>query len=178
MLLHRAPGGTPQLWARLSGNTARAEALRRHLSSFGVVNIGDVSTTDVERKLQHTSHDAVVFRARTHRSDAVPFVRAAFEVFPDGALSYDPARGSLRAVLPAHAIATLDRDIASMYRLAAANGAMHTISLVVDQGRSVIHPHCTPRSALELGVKQAFDSRDVLNRLAAVSHANLAHADV
>jgi glycolate oxidase FAD binding subunit len=178
MLLHRAPGAAPVLWARVSGNAARAEALRTHLQGFDVAPLHVVEPAHVTDTLQCTPDDAIVFRARTHRSDAGPFVRAAFDAFPDGTILYDPARGSLRAVLPAMAIASLERDLATMYRLAAANGAMHPISVVVDQGRSVTSPHSTPRSALEAGVKRAFDPRDMLNRLAAVSHANLAHADV
>lgn len=178
MLLLRAPNAAPQLWARISGNSARADALLRKLRAYGVAEASEVAPATAEAALQHTPDDAVVFRARTHLSDAVPFVRAAFEAFPEGTLSFDPARGTVRAVLPARAASALNRDIATMYRLAAANGAMHTISLVVDQGRSVATPYSSPRSALETGVKRAFDARDVLNRLAAVTNTNLAHADV
>ncbi len=178
MLLHRAPGGAPQLLARISGNAARAQALQQQLRAFGVTDVTELPPADIARTLQHTPAEAIVFRARTHRSDAVPFVRAAFDAFPGGTLSYDPARGSLRAVLPSTALPSFERDLATMYRLAAANGAMHPISVVVDQGRTVVAPYGTPRAALEAGVKRAFDARDVLNPLAAVSHANPAPADV
>lgn len=178
MLLHRAPEGVPQLWGRISGNPARADALRKHLHAFGVTDTADHPVEHIDGPLHHTPEDAIVFRARTHRSDAVPFVRAAFEAFPHGTLAYDPARGSLRAVLPAAALGSLERDLTTMYRLAAAGGAMHTISVVVDQGRTVATPHSPPRTALEAGVKRALDPHDVLNRLAIVSPTNRVHADV
>jgi glycolate oxidase FAD binding subunit len=178
MLLHRAPDGVAQLWGRVSGNPARADALRRHLRAFGVADTVDLPVEQVDGPLHHTPHDAIVFRARTHRSDAVPFVRAAFETFPHGTLAYDPARGSMRAVLPATALDSLERDLATMQQLAAANGARHPISVVIDQGRSAVTPHGTPRTALDAGVKRALDPHDVLNRLATVSHTTLGHADV
>lgn len=177
MLLHREPGAAPQLVARISGNPARAAALRQHLRTFGVADLTERLPHEIDGTLRHTPADAIVFRARTHRSDAVPFVQAAFAAFPGGTVSYDPARGSLRVTLPSTAAASFERDLATMYRLAAANGAMHTITVVVDQGRTVAAPHSTPRTALEAGVKRAFDARDVLNPLAVVSHANLTHAD-
>lgn len=178
MLLHRAPDGVTQLWGRVSGNPARADALRQHLRAFGVVDAVDLPVERVDGPLHHTPHDAIVFRARTHRSDAVPFVRAAFEAFPHGTLTYDPARGSLRVVLPAAARDSFEHDLDTMHRLAAVNGAMHPISVVIDQGRSAAAPHCTPRTALEVGVKHALDPRDVLNRLAAISPTTLGHAHV
>jgi glycolate oxidase FAD binding subunit len=178
MLLHRAPDGVTQLWGRVSGNPARADALRRHLRAFGVADTDDLPVEQVDGPLHHTPHDAIVFRARTHRSDAVPFVRAAFEAFPHATLAYDPARGSLRVVLPAAARDSFEHDLDTMHRLAAVNGAMHPISVVIDQGRSAAAPHCTPRTALEVGVKHALDPRDVLNRLAAISPTTLGHANV
>ncbi len=178
MLLHWATGGVPQLLARISGNPARATALQQHLRTLGACDVEELPPADLARTLHQVPADAIVFRARTHRSDAVAFVRAAVDAFPHGTLSYDPARGSLRVVLPSTASGSLDRDLATMHRLAAANGATHPITVVVDQGRTVAAPRRTPRSMLETGLKRAFDARDVLNPLADVSHANLAHADV
>jgi glycolate oxidase FAD binding subunit len=178
MLLVSAPDTDPQLWARVCGNRARAAALRTQLLSYGIQAPREIPDEAVQRTLQHTPADAVVLRARTHRSDAVPFVRAARDAFPDGTLYYDPAHGSLRVVLPAACVSNLERDIATWYRLAAAGGAMHTISLVVDQGRTLSMPFSSPRTSLEAGVKRALDPRDLLNRLAPVSSPRLAHADV
>lgn len=178
LLLHRAPDAAPQLFARISGNAARARALEHKVREFGVRELRTVSTNTPPESLLHTPADAIVLRARTHRSDAVPFVRAAYDAFPHGALSYDPARGGLRAVLPAGAASSLERDIGTLYRLSAAYGAMHTISVVVDQGRSAALPFRSSQSALETGIKQALDPRDVLNRLAPMPSTSLAHADV
>lgn len=177
MLLRGAPGEAPQLWARLSGNPARAEALRRQVDALGASSLRDVPAHEVRETLLHTPDDAIVLRARTHRSDAVPFVRAARDAFPDGTWSYDPARGSLRMVLPAQAAAALDRDVATWYRLAASHGAMHTIAVVIDQGRTAGSLLVNPRTTLEEGVKRAFDPRDVLNPLAPVSRPARKYAD-
>lgn len=177
MLLVSKPHEAPQLLARVSGNTARAAALRTHLQGLGVSTPREIPAQVVEHTVRHTADDAVVLRARTYRSDAVPFVRAARDAFPEATLCYDPAYGSLRVVLPPRAAQSLERDIATWYRLAAANGAMHTISVVVDQGRTLTAPFATPRSPLESGIKAALDPHDVLNRLAPISTAHLALAD-
>ena len=118
-----------------------------------------------------------MLRARTHRSDAVPFVRAARDAFESATLSYDPAHGSLRLVMPGTGLATLERDMATWYRLAAARGAMHRMTVVVDQGRTWSAPYQSPRTPLEAGVKRAFDARDVLNRLAELRPSTRAHPD-
>lgn len=177
MLLVMPPHGKPRLLARLSGNPSRVEALLARLRAFGLDVPAEVTADELARDVRATSGDAVIVRARTYRSDAVPFVRAARDAFPDGTLSYDPAHGSLRLVLPATATVSLERDIATWYRLAAAHGARHTISLVVDQGHTVDTPFRTPRTSLESGIKQAFDPRDLLNRLSPVSQTRLVHAD-
>ncbi|WP_434479872.1 hypothetical protein [Gemmatimonas sp.] len=51
---------------------------------------------------------------------------------------------------------------------------MHTISVVVDQGRTVT----TPRLPLDEGIKRAFDARDILNPLAPLVPTSLAHPEV
>lgn len=166
MLLVCPPQERPQLWARLSGNRARAGALRAELLTFGVEALTDVPPDDVQRQLLDTPPAAIVLRARTHRSDAAPFVRAARDAFPDATLHYDPLHGSLRVVRPAATAVSLERDMSTWYRLAATGGAMHTISVVVDQGRSPDTPFRAPRSSLDEGLKRAFDPRDLLNRVA------------
>lgn len=177
MLLVSEPHAEPQLWARISGNVARAHALRAQFSSYGIATPQDMSPAAVQETLQHTPSEAVVIRARTYRSDAVPFLRAARDAFPEATLFYDPAHGSLRVLLPGRSAGTLERDIATWYRLAAGSGARHKISVVVDQGRTLTAPFSTPRTALDEGIKRALDPRDVLNPLAAVAMPRLAHAD-
>ncbi|WP_053334292.1 FAD-binding oxidoreductase [Gemmatimonas phototrophica] len=174
MLLRFAPDTAPQLWARVSGNAARAAALLQLVRSFGVEPPSVMAPSSVHESLRHTPANTVVLRARTHRSDAVPFVRAALDAFPLATLLYDPAHGSLRVIVPAHAAGAVERDIATWYRLAAAGGAMHTMSVVMDQGRHTT----TPRIPLDDGVKRALDPRDLLNRLAPVQATSLAHPDV
>jgi glycolate oxidase FAD binding subunit len=174
MLLRFAPHSEPQLWARVSGNPARAAALQQMLRTFGVDAPSIVAPSAVHETLRDTPANAVVLRARTQRSDAVPFVKAALDAFPHATLLYDPAHGSLRVIVPTQVAGAVERDIATWYRLAAAGGAMHTISVVTDQGRRTT----TPRIPLDEGVKRALDPRDVLNRLAPVQATTLAHPDV
>lgn len=174
MLLRCTPHEVPQLWARVSGNAARAAALEAQLASFGVADLQAVEPTVVRQTLHHTDSDSLVLRARTHRSDAVPFVLAAIDAFPHGTLLYDPAFGSLRVTVPFASAAAIDRDIASWYRLAAARGAMHTMSVVIDQGRTAT----SPRLPLDEGIKRAFDERHMLNPLAPIVPSSLAHPEV
>lgn len=174
MLLRCTPHEAPELWARVSGNAARAAALEAQLESCGVADVHPVAPAVVQQTLHHTDHDSVMLRARTHRSDAMPFVLAAIDAFPQGTLLYDPAFGSLRVTIPFASATAIDRDIASWYRLAAARGAMHTISVVVDQGRTVT----TPRLPLDESIKRAFDARDILNPLAPLVPSSLAHPEV
>lgn len=177
MLLVSPPGGAPQLWARLTGNTSRVRALHARLRALPVGDVRDAPDDETWRTLRTTPSEAIVLRARTHRSDAVPFVRAARDAFESATLSYDPAHGSLRLVMPGTGLATLERDMATWYRLAAARGAMHRMTVVVDQGRTWSAPYQSPRTPLEAGVKRAFDARDVLNRLAELLPSTRAHPD-
>jgi glycolate oxidase FAD binding subunit len=177
MLLVSSPGEEPRLWARLSGNTSRVRALQARLQALPVGDVREAPNDETWRTLRATPPDAIVLRARTHRSDAVPFFRAARDAFDSATLSYDPAHGSLRLVIPSTGLASLERDLATWYRLAAARGALHTMTVVVDQGRTRSAPHHTPRTPLEAGVKYAFDARDVLNRLAELAPSTRAHPD-
>jgi glycolate oxidase FAD binding subunit len=178
MMVHRTPGDAPELWARVSGNPARAAALQQALHALGMGDAREVPPHTMQSALLDTPAEAVVLRARTLRSDALPFVSAALDALPEATVSYDPVRGSLRAVLPSHADHTLDRDIATWSRLAAASGATHALSVVVDQGRTVAAPRRSPRTTLEAGIKRALDPRDVLNRLAPCPPSPPAYADV
>jgi glycolate oxidase FAD binding subunit len=167
MLLRLVPGERPQLWARISGNAARAAALDARLTAFGVPVRDTVATgtTLHDTPLLEAPASTLVLRLRTALSDAVPFVRAAREALPSATLTFDVARGSLRAVLPT---TTRDErgpapapDLASLRRLAATYGAAHPISAVVEQGRTAV----PERQRLDTSVKRAFDPGDILNRL-------------
>ena len=174
MLLRFMPDAEPQLWARVTGNPARAAALHRQLMAFGIETPSVMTPDSVHGTLRHTPSDVVILRARTQLSDAVPFVKAALDAFPQSTMLYDPASGGLRVMVPTHAAGAIDRDIASWYRLAASGGDMHTMAVVIDQGRL----STSPRLPLDEGVKRALDPRDVLNRLAPVQATTLAHPDV
>lgn len=161
MLVRLRPNRVAELWARVSGNTQRAAALTDRLSALGVTALSHVADT---QPLRDTAHDAVVLRTRTAVSDAVPFVLAAQQAFPEAELLYDPARGSLRIVQPL-ALAQgdgdpLDARIARFMGTAATSGAQHPISVVIDQGRTIPHE----RNPIEQGLKRAMDPRDVMNR--------------
>jgi glycolate oxidase FAD binding subunit len=172
MLLVLSPNAPPQLWARLAGNAARVEALRARLATFAVRNAMPASLTPFRR----TSDTDVILRARTARSDAVPFVRAAQAAFPEGTVMYDPAAGSARVVLPAHTLpatapagqapSPVARAVATWHRLATEQGARHQLSVVVDQGHERAGLPPAERSPLDARVKQALDPHDCFNRLA------------
>ena len=105
--------------------------------------------------LRHTPADAAVLRLRTPRSDALPFVQAVHRTFPESAWQFHVERGSLRLVVP-HGSASqefLDTQLDLLYHHAAAQGALHRISVAWDQGRAVP----ASRSALDQQVKHRFD---------------------
>jgi glycolate oxidase FAD binding subunit len=159
MLLHLAAGKAPELWARVSGNSARAAALTNRLVALGITGLSHVADT---APLRTTPANAIVLRARTALSDAVPFLHAARTVFPDAVLQYDPARGSLRVQLDGEH-ESLAARLAQFAAQCAAHGAVHAVSVIVEQGRRVPHE----RTPIEVGLKRAMDPHDVLNRLLA-----------
>ncbi|MFN8716876.1 MAG: FAD-binding protein [Gemmatimonadaceae bacterium] len=163
MLVRLVPGEVPQLWARVSGNAARAAALEARLATYGVPTRATVTTgtTLHTSPLLDTPADAIVLRLRTALSDAVPFVRAARDAMPTATLTFDPARGTLRTVIPSDRRDVVERDVATLYRLATQWGAAHPITTVVEQGRTKAATH----HRLDAGVKRAFDPGDLLNRL-------------
>lgn len=156
MLLQLEPGRAPELWARIAGNTARAAALTNRLMALGVTSVTHAANADTLRAVVSS---ATVVRVRAPLSDAAPLVLAAQSVFADATLQYDPSRGSLRIVTH-----TSDEPLtARLSRLlthAAAAGAIHAPSVVVEQGRTAART----RNALETALKHTMDPHDVLNR--------------
>jgi hypothetical protein len=175
------PGRSPELWARVSGNRARANALTTRLGALGVTAVSHVESA---APLRHTPAGAVVLRIRAALSDAVPVIVSAREHFADATLHYDVARGSLRVIMPTrspdllhamisrflHAAAHEASDDASRgtshgtsHDLAHSSShprAQHPVSVIVEQGRTV-----SPEpSALDAGIKRALDPRRILNR--------------
>lgn len=90
----------------------------------------------------------------------MPVARAARDTLPTATLTFDVTRGTLRAVIPATSMDAVERDVATLHRLAAQTGAAHPITTVVEQGRTV----APERHRLDAGVKRAFDPGDILNR--------------
>jgi glycolate oxidase FAD binding subunit len=161
MIVRLRPNRPAELWARVSGNTQRAAALTDRLTALGVTALSHVANAE---PLRDTPHDAVVVRARTAVSDAVPFVLAAQRAFPEAELLYDPNKGSLRIVHPVVQEQgdgdPVDARLARLMGTAATSGAQHPVSVVIDQGRTTPHE----RNPLEQGIKRAMDPRDVMNR--------------
>lgn len=135
----------PELWARISGNSARAAALTTRLNALGVANPVVVGNAD---PLRDTPADKVVLRTRAPLSDAVQLVTSARAAFPTADLLYDPAKGSLRII----------HDTNSSSAFAG----------IRDQHRTT--PHV--RNSIEQGLKRAMDPRDVLNRYASHSEVS------
>ena len=161
------PGAAPRFIARVTGNAARVNGLRTQLRQLGVRDIVDVPP-DTLSTLRETPADAVVLRLRTALSDAVPFVRAARQAFPEATLSYAPQRGTLRVVMPGEAPSdALSDALSTLSRLATSFGASHRIAIAIDQGRTQ-YPARTP---LEAGIKAALDPDDLCNRVATMAPA-------
>lgn len=175
MHLVLAPGEAPRIFARVIGNAARVEGLRRHLAQLGVREIRE-APRNANETLRETPSDATVLRLRTAPSDAAPFVRAARQAFPRATLSFAPHRGSLRIVMPGGTPGAAEgreppvsqaEALGELSHLATTFGASHRISLAIDQGRAQ-YPARTP---LESGIKAAFDPADICNRAAVMEPA-------
>jgi hypothetical protein len=167
LLLCHTPGQPLTLWARVSGNAARVDALRARLavladvSPHDVEDLGDIGGADHAgppsplEVLRDTPLGAAVLRLRTPRSDALPFVQAVHRTFTNASWQYHVERGSLRLLVP-HDDAShesMDTPLDLLYHHAAAQGALHRISVAWDQGRALP----APRSALDQQVKARFD---------------------
>ncbi|WP_411278478.1 FAD-binding oxidoreductase [Gemmatimonas sp.] len=169
MLVRLAPDESAQLFARCTGNEARASALRGIVQSYGARNAFTLGPSDTSNAsdsalsesaspvslLRHVPQQALVLRARTKPAHGAILIEAARVAFPEATLLYHPARGSVR-------ITTLATDNADA-RVAAfvASAAPSTLfSVVVEQGAVPL-----PSAAdLDLLVKRAFDPHGILNR--------------
>jgi len=167
LLLSHERGQPLTLWARVSGNAARVAALRAHLAMLAGVSeheVEDMTNVDAPHDtsnpssldaLRFTPSDAAVLRLRTPRSDALPFLQAVHRTFGESSWHYHVERGSLRLVVPSRDSThePLESQLDLLYHHAAAQGALHRISVAWDQGRAVP----APRSALDQQVKARFD---------------------
>lgn len=163
MLVRLAPGEPAQLFARCTGNAARAAALRGLMQSYGArhaFTLGPSDTnsagesTSLVAALRHVPAQALVLRTRAKLSEGDFLIQAVRMAFPEATLLYNPARGSLRMTTMA-----TGHDEARVAALVASLGkAMH--SVVVEQGAA-------PGGAsnrLDASVKRVFDPHGILNR--------------
>lgn len=167
MLVRLAPDEPAQLFARCTGNEARASALRGIVQSYGARNAFTLGPSDTSNEsdaaspvsmLRQVPEQALVLRARTKPANGASLIEAARVAFPDATLLFHPARGSVRITTmhTDHANAT-DARIAAF--VASAPPTM-PFSVVVEQGASPV----ATTGALDLSVKRAFDPHGVLNR--------------
>ncbi len=164
MLVRLAPGEPAQLFARCTGNEARASALRGIVQSYGARNAFTLGPSDTSNAsdagspvsmLRQVPTDALVLRARTKPADGASLIDAARFAFPDATLLFHPARGSVR-------ITTMHTDNADARIAAFVASAPPSMpfSVAVEQGASPV----ATTGALDLSVKRAFDPHGVLNR--------------
>ncbi|WP_373064508.1 hypothetical protein, partial [Gemmatimonas sp.] len=164
MLVRMAPGEPTQLFARCTGNEARASALRGIVQSYGArsaFTLGPSDTSSASESaspvslLRHVPEQALVLRARTKPSHSASLIDAARVAFPEATLLFHPARGSIRITT----LATENADTRVAAFVASAAPSM-PFSIVVEQGASPL----PQANALDLSVKQAFDPHGILNR--------------
>ena len=164
MLVRLVPGEPAQLFARCTGNEARASALRGIVQSYGArsaFTLGPSDTSNADESAQPVSvlrqvpEQALVLRARTKPEHGASLIDAARFAFPEATLLFHPARGSLR-------ITTLvtDHADARVAAFVASAAPQMPSSVVVEQGASPL-PHA---NALDAMVKRAFDPHGILNR--------------
>ena len=174
MLVRLAPGEPAQLFARCTGNEARASALRGIVQSYGARNAFTLGPSDTSNAsepdspvamLRHVPEQALVLRARTRPSDGASLIDAARFAFPNATLLFHPARGSVRITTAnTESVEQTDARIAAF--VASAPPSM-PFSVVVEQGASPV----APTGALDQSVKRTFDPHGILNRRRAAPHA-------
>ena len=150
----------PVLWARCSGNAARAAALHGRVAALGLRAL--TASTDWHA-LRATSPRGDVVRVQAARSDAVAVLETLRALLRDHApmatMAWDPLRGGVRVVAP-----SLAAVMAELPARARAAGAQQTVLVLWEQGRRTVRPLAT----VEARLKAAFDPRGLLNPLAPV----------
>ena len=164
MLVQLLPGEPAQLFARCTGNEARASALRGIVQSYGARDAFTLGPSDTGHAseagspvamLRQVPEQALVLRARTQPSHGASLIEAARVAFPEATLRFHPSRGSIRITT----LHTDDAEVRIAAFMASAPPAM-PFSVVVEQGALPV----APVGALDLSVKRAFDPHGILNR--------------
>jgi glycolate oxidase FAD binding subunit len=177
MLVRLAPGEPARLFARCTGNAARAAALRgmvqsygaQHTCTLGPADANTDSNTDTDAHssamLRAVDTAALVLRARCQPTRGAELIREAQRLLPAATLLFHPARGTVRIMVP-HAARRPHEDMAAVVDLARAVNA----SIVLEQGAAPYHD----APALDTAIKRTFDPHGVFpNRtpaVAAMSH--------
>ena len=173
MLVRMAPGEPAQLFARCTGNSARASALRGIVQSYGVSSaftLGPSDTnsasdaTSLVTTMRHVPERSLVLRTRAKLGDGSLLISAVRSAFPEATLLYNPARGSVRLMTAAGA-----NDDARVTAFAASVRQQHhaAFSVVVEQGAAVV----SEPNRLDLPVKRAFDPHNIFPRRREHVHA-------
>lgn len=181
MLVRLAPGEPAQLFARCTGNTARAGALRGIVQSYGAqhtVTLGPADTnaaadtgtnTDTNTgtngatnapssaMLRAVDTNALVLRTRCQPTRGAELIREIQRLLPSATLLFYPARGTVRIMVP-HASQNPHDDAAAVANLARTVCASINASIVVEQGAAPYHD----APALDAAIKRTFDPHGVL----------------
>ena len=181
MLVRLAPGEPAQLFARCTGNTERASALRGIMQSYGVSSAftlgpSDTNSTDDDTSLvtalRLVPQQSLVLRARATLGEGDLLIEAVRSAFPEATLLYNPARGSVRMMTAPGA--NDEARIASFVK-SRATTPNATFSVVVEQGSIQV----SEPNRLDVLIKRAFDPHDILPRRRADSrdtHSRAAEA--
>lgn len=179
ILVRLVPGEPAQLFARCTGNAARAAALRGIVQSYGAqhtVTLGPADTnadadTDTDSNtdtngatnalssamLRAVDTDALVLRARCQPTRGAELIREIQRLLPSGSLLFYPARGTVRIMVPRASQHPHD-DAAAVANLARTVSASINASIVVEQGAAPYHD----APALDAAIKRTFDPHGVL----------------
>ena len=145
----------PVLWARCSGNAARATALQAHVAAMG---LRDMAAPADLSALRATPSEADVVRVQAARSDAIAVLDTLQVLLrahaPTATMVWDPLRGSTRVVAPS--LAAVMDELPARARTA---GARQALLVIWEQGRRTVRP----LSTVEARLKAAFDPRGLLN---------------
>lgn len=183
MLVRLAPDEPAQLFARCTGNTARASALRGLVQAAGARDTFTLGPSDTGASgthetpaamLRHVAPDALVLRARTQPSHGAALIAQARHHFPEATVLFQPSRGTVRITVPAprahgdigtNAEAERDADArVAAFIAGATTAAGAAVSVVVEQGAAP----CRDAHPLDAAIKRSLDPHGVLPHRRAV----------
>lgn len=177
MVVRLAPDGPPQLFARCTGNTARASALRGLVQAAGARDAFTLGPSDTSASathetpaamLRHVAPDALVLRARTQPAHGAALMAQTRHHFPEAIVLFHPSRGTVRITVPApssHGDIGADADArVAAFIAGATTAAGAAVSVVVEQGAAP----CRDAHPLDAAIKRSLDPHSVLPHRRAV----------